>query len=164
MATTSSETTSGTEAVASEHEIVLERTFDAPRERVFDAWTDGAHLARWFGPHGFSTTTHEIDVRPGGVWRYTMHGPDGTEWPSRMAYLEVERPTRIVYEHGEDVDDDPARFHVTVTFEDEGGRTRQVSRMRFATAEQRDAKVRFGAIELGHQTMDRLAAWLAETG
>lgn len=156
--------TTGTEAAASERELVLERTFDAPRERVFDAWTDAAHLAHWFGPHGYTTTTHEADIREGGVWRYTMHGPDGTDYPSRMTYREVLRPARIVYDHGEDVDDDPDRFHVTVTFDDEGGRTRLVSRMRFASAEQRDAKVRFGAVELGHQTMDRLAAWLEGQG
>lgn len=156
--------TTGTEAAASERELVLERTFDAPRERVFDAWTDAAHLAHWFGPHGYTTTTHEADIREDGVWRYTMHGPDGTDYPSRMTYREVLRPSRIVYDHGEDVDDDPGRFHVVVTFDDEGGRTRLVSRMRFASAEQRDVKVRFGAVELGHQTMDRLAAWLEGQG
>jgi uncharacterized protein YndB with AHSA1/START domain len=151
-------TTTGTEAAAGEREIVLERTFDASRERVFDAWTDPAHLARWFGPRGFTTTTHEADIREGGVWRYTMHAPDGTDYPNRMRYLEITRPERIVYDHDDDGHGDPAPFHVVVTFEEEGGRTRQVSRMRFATAEERDAKVRFGAIELGHQTMDRLAA------
>lgn len=154
--------TTGTEAAASEREIVLERTFDAPRERVFAAWTDPAHLARWFGPRGFTTTTHEADIREGGVWRYTMHGPDGTDYPNRMRYLEITRPARIVYDHDDDGHDDPAPFHVVVTFEEEGGRTRLVSRMRFATTEERETKVRFGAVELGYQTMERLERWLRE--
>src|SRR5579862_1989189 len=66
------------EGNAAERELVFRRLLDAPRELVFDVWTNPAHVPQWWGPNGFTTTIHEMDVRPGGVWRLTMHGPDGT--------------------------------------------------------------------------------------
>jgi uncharacterized protein YndB with AHSA1/START domain len=149
----------GTSATA-DREIVLTRDFDAPRERVWEAYTDERHLPHWFGPYGFTLTMHSIDVRPGGTWRYIMHGPDGRDWSNRQTYQEVVRPERLVYLHGEDVDDDPGAFHVTITFDDLGGRTRVTQRMVFRTKAQREGVVSFGAIELGQQTMARLAAHL----
>lgn len=68
------------------------RTIDAPRDLVFDAWTDPAHVGQWWGPDGFTTTTHEIDIRPGGVWRFTMHGPDGVDYPNEIAFEEIVPP------------------------------------------------------------------------
>ncbi len=153
--------TLGTDSAAGEREIVMTRVFDAPRELVFDAWTDPVNIDAWWGPDGFTTTTFERDVRPGGTWRYVMRGPDGTDYDNRMVYQEVSRPERIVYLHGHDVDDDPARFEVTVTFADLGGRTEMTTRTVFATAEQREQTVKFGAVELGYQTWARLAAYLA---
>ncbi|HEX6909668.1 MAG TPA: SRPBCC family protein [Longimicrobium sp.] len=148
-------------SATADREIVLTREFDAPRELVWQAYTDERHLPHWFGPDGFSLTIHSIDVRPGGMWRYTMHGPDGRDWPNRQVYQELVRPERLVYLHGEDVDDDPGAFHVTVRLEDlGGGRTRVTQRMVFATAAQREGVLSFGAIELGNQTMGRLAAHL----
>lgn len=147
-------------SATADREIVLRREFDAPRELVFRAWTDPEHLPHWMGPHGFTLTTHSIDVRVGGMWRYTMHGPDGTDYSNRVVYQEIARPERLVYLHGEDVDDDPGAFHVTVTFEDVDGRTRMTSRMVFPTAEARNGAMQYGAEELGYQTMDRLAAHL----
>ena len=143
-----------------DREIVLTREFDAPREMVFRAYTDPAHVPHWWGPNGFSVTVHQMDVRPGGMWRFTLHGPDGTDYPSRIVYHEVSPPERLVFLHGEDVDDDPGAFHVTVTFDDLGGRTRLTSRMVFATAAQRAGVEQFGAVELGYQTLERLAAYL----
>lgn len=143
-----------------DREIVLSRDFDAPRALVFRAYTDPAHVPHWWGPFGFTNTVHEIDVRPGGRWRFTMHGPDGTDYPNRITYQEVAAPERLVYLHGEDVDDDPGAFHVTVRFDDLGGRTRVTQRMVFATKAQRDGVISFGAVELGQQTMERLAAHL----
>jgi uncharacterized protein YndB with AHSA1/START domain len=145
-----------------DREIVLTRDFDAPRELVFAAWTDPAQVDLWWGPHGFRTVTREMEVRVGGRWRFDMHGPDGTVYGNRMVYEEIVAPERLVYLHGEDVDDDPTAFRVTVTFQDLGGRTRLTSRMVFPTAEQRDAGVQFGAVELGQQTMERLAEHLAQ--
>ena len=143
-----------------DREIELSREFDAPRELVFQAYTDPAHAGHWWGPDGFTNTVHEMDVRPGGMWRFIMHGPDGRDWSNRITYQEVSPPERLVYLHGEDVDDDPGAFHVTVRFDDLGGRTRVTQRMVFASKAQRDGVVSFGAIELGKQTMNKLAAYL----
>jgi uncharacterized protein YndB with AHSA1/START domain len=159
----SAETTAvpAAETDTADRELVLTRLFDAPRELVFDAYTDPKHIAEWWGPNGFSTTVYEMDVRPGGRWRFMMHGPDGKDWPNRIVYREVVRPERLEYEHGSDVDDDPERFQVTVTFTEEEGGTRLTSRLVLPTAEQRAIKVKFGAVELGQQTLDRFAAHLA---
>ena len=143
-----------------DREIVLSREFDAPRELVFQAYTDPEHLPHWFGPNGFSLTLHSMDVRPGGTSRYTMHGPDGTDYGNRVVYQEVVHPERLVYLHGEDVDDDPDAFHVTIRFDDLGGRTRVTQRTLFNTAAQREHVIGFGAVELCHQTLGRLAAYL----
>lgn len=147
-------------ASTADREIVLSREYDAPRELVWRAYTDPAHIANWWGPNGFTNTVHEIDVRAGGRWRFSMHGPDGKDWPNRIVYQEVVRPERLVYLHGEDVDDDPGAFHVTVTFDDVNGRTRVTQRMLFATAAQKKGVEQFGAVELGKQTLDKLAAYL----
>ena len=144
-----------------DRELVHTRLFDAPRELVFDAYTDPKHIAEWWGPDGFSTTVYEMDVRPGGRWRFMMHGPDGKDWPNRIVYSEVVRPERLAFEHGSDVDDDPQRFQVTITFTDEDGGTRLTQRMLFPTAEQRAMVLKFGALELGQQTLNRFAAHLA---
>ena len=142
-------------------EIVIARVFDAPRERVFDAWTTPEHLTRWFGPNGFTMTTHEIDVRPGGRWRFMFHGPDGTNYDSRMVFLEVKRPELLVFEHGSDRDDDPGRFRTTLTFDEQGnGKTVLTLRQLHPTKEQRDQKIAFGAVELGLQTLEKLAVYL----
>src|SRR5277367_993993 len=80
--------------------ILATRVFDAPRELVFAVWSDPAHLANWWGPNGFTTTTSSFDVRAGGVWRFVMHGPDGRGFQNRITYEEVVSPLRIVYRHG----------------------------------------------------------------
>src|SRR5438128_10473572 len=75
-----------------DREIVVTRVFDAPRELVFEAWTDPTRVVQWWGPHGFTTTIHEMDVRPGGVWRFVMHGPDGTDYPNKVGFAEAAEP------------------------------------------------------------------------
>lgn len=142
-----------------DREIVLTREFDAPRELVFQAWTDPAHLPQWFGPDGFTLTLQEMDVRPGGLARYIMHGPDGTDYLNHVAYQEVVRPERLVYLLSEEAGD-PDAFVVTVTLDDLGGRTRLTQHMLFPTPAHREGVVAFGAIELGKQTMGRLAEHL----
>jgi uncharacterized protein YndB with AHSA1/START domain len=146
-----------------DREIVLSRVYDAPRALVFDAFTDAKHLPNWWGPRGFTITTQSIDVRVGGKWSFMMHGPDGTDFPNRIVYREIARPDRIVYDHDEGHDDDPNGFNVTVTFEDAGGKTRLTMRMLLKTAEQKAYVVGFGAIELGNQTLEKLAEHLAAT-
>jgi uncharacterized protein YndB with AHSA1/START domain len=152
--------TSSPIAPESDREIVLSRTLDAPRERVFAVWTDPKHVGQWYGPDGFTITTHEMDVRPGGVWRFIMHGPDGTDYDNRIDYLEVVPPERLVYVLGESADD-PNAIQGSVTFADEGDRTTVTMRMVFKTKEQRERTIGFGAVELGYQTLGRLAAYLA---
>lgn len=144
---------------ASEREIVMTRIFDAPRALVYRAYTDAENIGKWWGPNGFTTTTHEMDVRPGGVWRFIMHGPDGKDWSNKILYKEVVAPERLVYEHGEDNDKGP-HFVVTTTFEEmEGGKTKLESRLLFPTKEARDTAAAYG-IEGGKQTHNRLAEYL----
>ena len=148
---------------ALEREIVLCRVINAPRERVFAAWTDPNQIRQWFGPAGFKTETLECDIRPGGRWRFIYTGPDGTKWDNRMQFLRIEAPRLIEIEHGSDKDNDPARFHVTVTFDAQSdGKTVLTMRQLHPTAEQRDAGIGFGAVELGYQTLDKLARHLGE--
>jgi uncharacterized protein YndB with AHSA1/START domain len=142
-----------------DREIVMERVHHAPRALVFRAWTCVEHLVHWWGPDGFRTTYHEMDVREGGVARFVMHGPDGTDYPNKMWFHEVRRPEKLVFDHG---DFERPWFKVTVTFEDLGGKTRMVSRMLFATVEEREATEKYGAIEGGRQTHARLARYLAD--
>jgi len=147
---------------ALDREVVIMRVYDAPRELVFDAWTNLEHLPRWFGPQGFTLTTREIDVRVGGRWRFVFHGPDGTDYDNRMVFLEVRRPELLSFDHGSDRDDDPGRFRVTVTFDAQSnGKTVVTLRQLHPTKEQRERVIGFGAVELGLQTLDKLAAHLA---
>jgi uncharacterized protein YndB with AHSA1/START domain len=143
---------------AVDRQIVIARMIEAPRERVFDAWTSPEQLERWWGPNGFTVTTQEIDVRPGATWRFTMHGPDGVDHPNQLDYEAIEAPETLAYLHTSPGADDPA-FRSTVTFDDVMGMTVLTMRGVFATAEARDRVVeRYDAIEGGKQTLDRLAA------
>lgn len=138
------------------------REFDAPRDLVFAAFTDPKHLAQWWGPNGFTTTTLSFDMRPGGVWRFVMHGPDGRDYHNRITYEEIVPPERIVYRHGGGDDVEPVQFRQSITFEDLGGRTRIVWRGDFASAAERDRLVKqYGADTGLLQTMARLAAFVA---
>ena len=144
-----------------DREIVLSRVFDAPRELVFKAWTENEQLSAWFCPKGFTTKTHEIDVRVGGRWRFDMIAPDGTVYDNRMVFLEIKAPQLIVLDHGHDKDDDPTRFRVTVTFDAQSdGKTVLTMRQLHPTKEQRDTGIGFGAVEIGYGTIDNLALYL----
>ncbi len=148
----------------SDREIVLTRVFNAPRELVFEAWTDPAHLPHWWGPRGFRITSHAADIRPGGTWRFTMHGPDGKDYLNIVDYREIVKPTRIVYAHRGD-ENDPIHFVTTATFDDAGGKTRVTMRAVFPSAEARDFVVKnFHAVEGGNQTLDRLGEQLVNLG
>jgi uncharacterized protein YndB with AHSA1/START domain len=154
-------TATASSQAAPDREIVVSRTIEGPRQLVFAAFTDPEHLAHWWGPNGFTTTTHSFEFRPGGVWDFSMHGPDGTDYPNRIEWREIVPPERIVYLHGES-DDDPAAFVSTVTLLDRGAATEVTLRAVFSTREQRDEVVeRYGAIEGGKQTLGRLAAYIA---
>ena len=150
----------------SAREIVITRVFDAPRELVFEAMSDPKQVVHWRGPRGFTTTIHEMDVRPGGVWRHTMHGPDGTDYPNKTVFIEVVKPERIVYSNVGGKKGDPgAQFEATWTFEAQGDKTKLILRMVFPSAAVREHVVSvYGAIEGGKQTLERLAEHLAQGG
>lgn len=145
-----------------DREIVLSRVIDAPRESVFDAWTDPAQLGAWFGPKGLAIVTHAADIRPGGSWRFDMVGANGVRYDNRMTFLRIERPHLIEVDHGSDKDDDPRKFRMLVTFDAQSdGKTVLTLRQMHPTRALRDAGIGFGAVEFGGQTLDKLAAHLA---
>jgi len=142
---------------SSDRQIVSARVLDAPRERVFRAWTDPARLARWWGPKGFRNTLEEFDLRPGGVWRFVMHGPDGVDYKNKSVFVEIVEPERIVFQH-----ESGPRFQVTATFAEQAGRTRLTFEMLFETAAA-CASVKRYAVDANEQNFDRLEAELART-
>jgi uncharacterized protein YndB with AHSA1/START domain len=149
------------EKLVGDREIAATRVFDAPRELVWKAWTEPEHIAQWWGPNGFTTTTHSMELRPGGVWRYVMHGPDGRDYRNKVTYLEVVKPERLVYNHGGEEDVEPVNHHVTVTFREQGDKTRVDMRMVFVSAEARTHVIEaYGAFEGLKQHMGRLEAYL----
>ena len=142
--------------------IIGIREFDAPRELVFAAWTDPKHLSQWWGPNGFTTTTSSFDFKPGGVWRFVMHGPDGRDYQNRVTFMEIVPPERIVYRHGGGDDVELVQFQQTVIFEDLGGRTRLTWRGVFPSAAERDHVIKEYHADKGlTQTMARLAEFVA---
>lgn len=144
-----------------DREIVLSRVYEAPRELVFEAWTKAEHLTKWFGPKGYTTKTHECDVRVGGRWRFDMIQSNGKVWDNRIVFLDIEAPKRLVFDHGSDKDDDERRFRVTITFDEQSDKKTVVTlRQLHPTKEQRDAGVGFGAVEIGYTTLDKLAEHL----
>lgn len=151
-------------SATADREIVITRTFTAPRDLVWQAWTDPKHVAQWWGPRGFTTTIKQMDFRVGGIWEHVMRGPDGTNYPNKSVFKEIVPMERIVYTHGGGREQGPgASFTASWTFETlEGGRTRLTGRMVFASAAERDFVAReFRAVEGGRQTLERAAEHLA---
>ena len=145
-----------------DREIAATRVYDAPPDVVFRMFTDPRHVSNWWGPRGFSTTTHSMDLRPGGVWRFTMHGPDGRDYPNRVTYTEVAAGERLAYQHNGEAEHDPVQFRVIVTFDDiGGGRTRLDMRMTFPSPEARDFVSKYGAVEGLTDTLTRFGEQLA---
>lgn len=143
-------------AASEDREIVISRVIDAPRSLVFEAWTDSQHVAQWWGPTGFTNTISEMDVRPGGAWRFIMHGPNGIDYKNEIVFIEIVRAERLVYSHRGDEEDASGQFHVTVTFAEQDGKTELTMRMLFESAAERDKTIEFGAIKGGNQTLNRL--------
>ncbi|MEQ1885650.1 MAG: SRPBCC domain-containing protein [Bryobacteraceae bacterium] len=147
---------SGLGSSTADRELVLSRVFDAPRDLVFEAWTNPKHVGKWWGPKGFTTTTHNIDLRPGGEWRFIMHAPDGTDYENHIAYNEIVKPERIVYTHG------PAPwFQSTVTFAEQAGKTKITMRTVFASSEMRNNIAKY-AVEGGFEHLGCLAEFLGD--
>lgn len=144
------------------NELRITRVYDAPVSLVWDAWTRDEHLQQWWGPRGVTLTTHHRDLRPGGTWVYTMHGPDGTDWPNFTRYHVVEPCAKLVYDQGATSDDAKPMFRVTATFTDLGGKTELDMRMTLATAEEAAQTRAFVKAVGGNSTWDRLAEFLEQ--
>src|SRR6476659_6002821 len=145
------------QSATADRESVISRVISAPRELVFEAFTEVRHLSRWWGPEGFTTTTRAFEFRVGGAWDFVMHGPDGTDYQEWISWTEIAPPERISLLHGESRGDPNA-------FEPEGVATRLEMRTVFPTKELRDQAVeRYHAIEGGRQTLNKLAAYVTES-
>lgn len=142
------------ELVPGEQEVVNSRIYDVPRELVFQAWQEPEHLAAWWGPNGFTNTFDDFAFREGGTWRFTMHGPDGTDYANENTFLEIVPNERIVLEHLY-----KPEFRITATFKDMGGRTRLIFRQRFEHAEELTQALSY-CPECNEQNLDRLGAVL----
>jgi len=143
--------------------ISLTRVYDAPLKAVWEAWTIPEEVAQWWGPRGFTITTHSHDLRTGGNWHYTMHGPDGTDYENTTQYLEVVPRERMVYDHGGHKDRPPL-FRVTALFTERNGRTQLDMSMTFATPEVAEQTRGFIRKAGGESTWDRLAEYLGKHG
>ena len=143
------------------HIIRITRLYDAPITAVWEAWTKPEEVAQWWGPRGFTLTTHSHDLRTSGHWHYTMHGPDGTDYENTAQYLEVVPMQRMVYDHGGHKDRPPL-FRVTAIFTERNGRTELDMSMAFATPEVAVEMRGFIRKAGGESTWDRLAEYLAK--
>ncbi|WP_334188200.1 SRPBCC family protein [Noviherbaspirillum sp.] len=155
------ETTSNTHG----NELVLTRIIDAPREKLFRAWTEPELIKQWFAPAPWSTPFAETDVRPGGHSLIIMRGPDGTEFPSRGVYLEVIKNEKLVFTDAYTSDWQPSEkpfMTGIITFEDEGGKTRYTARVRHWTTADREAHEQMGFHEGWGKCADQLAELAAK--
>jgi uncharacterized protein YndB with AHSA1/START domain len=144
---------SATEAV-----IVMSRMFDAPREVVWAAFTDPKHVVNWYGGHGFSNPSCEMDVRPGGLWHHVMRTPDGAEFVMTFVFIEVVALEKISWrsvDHGKRTDGPPSAVN-TVTFEDHGKRTKWQLVARFDTVADRDRATQIGFATVIAEGAERL--------
>ena len=152
-------------APTSDRELVLTRIINAPREKVFRAWTDPQLLKQWFAPAPWTTPVAELDVRPGGANLIVMRGPDGNEFPNRGVYLEVVKNERLVftdaYTKAWEPSDKPF-MTVILTFEDEGGKTRYTARVRHWTVADRETHEKMGFRAGWGQCADQLTALVAK--
>src|SRR3954452_12996101 len=160
MATT--ERSAQRQSTTADREILISRLIDAPRELVFEAFTEVRHLSQWWGPDGFTTTTRAFEFSVNGTWDFVMHGPDGTDYQEWISWTEIAPPERIALLHGE-FRGDPNAFESILTFALDGGATRIEMRTVFPTKGLRDEAVeKYHAIEGGQQTLSNLAAYLTE--
>lgn len=151
-------------APSSNRELVLTRIIDAPREKLFRAWTDPELLKRWFAPLPWTTPAAELDVRPGGANLIVMRGPDGKEFPNRGVYLDVVENERLVFTDAYTsawIPSEKPFMTVLLTFEDEDGKTRYTARVRHWTVADREAHEKMGFHQGWGQCADQLASLVA---
>jgi uncharacterized protein YndB with AHSA1/START domain len=149
-------------SATADREFVISRVIDAPRELVFEAFTEVRHLSQWWGPEGFTTTTRSFEFRVGGEWDFVMHGPDGTKYQGWISWSEIFPPERISLLHGESRGD-PNAFESVLTFASHGAATHVEMHTVFPTKELRDEAVeKYHVIEGGQQTLGKLADYVTE--
>lgn len=141
------------------NQLILTRVFDAPVKLVWEAWTDPKHVAKWWGPRGFSITTHSKELKAGGKWIYTMHGPDGVDYPNITTYFVVEPQKRLEYDHGAN-ENQKALFRVNVTFNEVNNKTTMHMTMTFESAKIAKDMSQFIKDAGGNSTWDRLGEYL----
>ncbi|MFC6964177.1 SRPBCC family protein [Halocatena marina] len=146
-----------------ETSVTIHRIFGASRERVWEAWTDPKQVAQWWGPDGVTNTVEKMNVRPGGIWRFIMHGPDGVDHHNKFVYDEVVESERLVYTHPPNEANGFLGFQVTVTFNEyDNDKTNLTFRMCFESAAEREKLEAFGGTEAANQTLSRLADHLTK--
>ena len=142
--------------VSSECEILSSRLFRYPRTLMFRAWTEPELLARWWGPKGFTNTFHQFDLRPGGTWKFTMHGPEKGNYQNECVFFKIEEPTLIAWNRLSQ-----PIFRVVATFEAEDRNTLLTFRMQFDTKEECD-KIRKFVPDKNEENFDKLEAVLRD--
>ena len=142
--------------MSEDNEIISRRLIAFPRQLVWKAWTDPVHLARWWGPKGFTNTFHQFDLRPGGEWVFVMHGPDGANFDNKSVFVEIVPQERIVFDHLS-----KPQFRVTASFEENIGRTDVTFRMTFKSADE-CAVLRAFVTKANEQNFDRIEDELAK--
>ena len=146
-------------------EMVVSRLIAAPAALVFNAWIEPKQIEQWWGPNGFITTVHEMEVVEGGIARLVMHGPDGVDYPNKLVYTDIKAAKLLSYMHSDDSDsdNDAAAFGVTVLFEGDEHQTRVTMHALFKTAAERERVVKeYGALNGANQTLERLEIFLKE--
>ena len=138
----------------SANEIITSCVFEAPVELVFQAWTNPEYVARWWGPNGFTNTFHEFELKPGGNWKFDMHGPDGATYPNHIIFVEISPLKRIILNHVSEPE-----FQITATFEDLGSSTRVTHHQLFKKTSVFE-KVKSICTEANEQNFDRFAELL----
>ena len=147
-----------------DRDLVLTRLIDAPREKLFRAWTESALLKQWFAPAPYTTPVAELDVRPGGANLIVMRDPQGNDMPNRGIYLEVVKNSRLVFTDAYTQDWEPAEkpfMTVVLTFDDEGGKTRYTARVKHWTVADRETHEKMGFHEGWGLCADQLEALVA---
>ncbi len=147
------------ETDTSDRELIITRLLNAPRELVFEVWTNADHIKNWWGPTGFTNTIYKMDVKPGGEWDLVMHGPDGVDYKNKSIFREIVKPDRIVYDHVSG-----PKFQATITFTAEGDKTLLTWHMLFESKEEFEHVVKtFKADEGLRQNIEKLERYLATT-
>jgi len=143
---------------ATNRELSISRLLSAPRELVWEVWTNPEHIKHWWGPDGFKSTIFQMDVKPEGVWDFIMHGPDGTDYKNKHIYKEVVKPEKLVLDHVT-----APKFRMTVTFEEQGNKTLVSLHSVFESAEQLQEVIKvFKADEGMKQNVNRMEHYVTE--